>query len=367
MESMANSKKRSASIDLFRIISMLMVVFLHLLGHGGVLANLPPKSANFFVLGGLESLCIIAVNCFALTTGFLYVGKKIKLKNILNLYLQVLSFSLIIAVFFFLTGKQQFETKTFLKYLFPISSGRYWYFSAYFILFFMMPLLNVILEYLSKKFLYLVLIISIFLFGIYTFASSAIFGDTFKLFNGYSFIWLAVLYLFGGAIKKYEIYSKFNSKRWLLFYLISAILSFIIGLITSISSNFKQLPFIEDYTFIFNILSSCLLLIFFANLQIKPNKIITFFAKHSFGVYLFHEHPFIRQAIIKDRLIFIANYNPLLAILTILGIALLVYLLGTLIEFIRKLIFKLIKLDKLTEKIDNKIVNLYNKNNKEQK
>ena len=128
-------KERSASIDLFRIISMFMVVVLHVLGAGGILTALSPKSANWFLLGGLESICIIAVNCFALTTGFLYVGRKIKIRNIFNLYLQVLFYSLIIALILFATGLCDFSIKELLNYLLPILSGRYWYFSAYFILY----------------------------------------------------------------------------------------------------------------------------------------------------------------------------------------------------------------------------------------
>lgn len=359
------TSKRSGSIDLFKTISMLMVVVLHLLGHGGGLKSLQSNSANWFILSGIESVCIIAVNCFALTTGFLYVGKKIKIKNILNLYLQVLFFSLGIALIFFVLKKEPFSVRSLLNFLLPIASKRYWYFSAYFILFLIMPLLNVVLEYADKRFLLAILGGAVILFGVYAFVATMVFGDTFGLQHGYSFIWLAILYLFGGAIKKYEIYSKLKSSNWLLLYLASTILSFACGIIFSALKSFTILPYMSSYIFLFNILSSLFLLMFFASIEIKSNKVLSFLAKNSFGVYLLHEHTFIRNAFITDKLTFLTDYNPLLAVLIVLGCAIAIYIIGSVIEFIRQLIFRLIKINKLTEKIDEKIVTVYNKISKD--
>ncbi len=364
MEQLKSNTKRSGSIDLFRTISMLMVVVLHLLGHGGGLKALSTNSANWFILSGIESICIIAVNCFALTTGFLYVGKKIKIKNILNLYFQVLFFSLGIAIVFFALGKQTFSLKTFINFLFPIASKRYWYFSAYFILFLIMPLLNIILEKADKQFLLAILIGGIVLFGAYAYLISLVFGDPFTIQNGYSFIWLAILYLFGGTIKKYELYNKLKAKIWLTLYLLSVFLSYGCGLILSALKSFTTLPYISSYIFLFNILSSCFLLMFFASIQIKSNKILSFLAKNSFGVYLLHEHTFIRELFITDKFIFIGKYNPLFAILILFTTAIGIYIVGTIIEYIRQLIFRLIKISRLTEKMDEKIGNVYKKYDK---
>lgn len=359
------TSKRSGSIDLFKTISMLMVVVLHLLGHGGGLKSLQSNSANWFILSGIESVCIIAVNCFALTTGFLYVSKKIKIKNILNLYLQVLFFSLGIALIFFVLKKEPFSVRSLLNFLLPIASKRYWYFSAYFILFLIMPLLNVVLEYTDKRFLLAILCVAVILFGVYAFVATMVFGDTFGLQHGYSFIWLAILYLFGGAIKKYEIYSKLKSSNWLLLYLASTILSFGCGIIFSALKSFTILPYMSSYIFLFNILSSLFLLMFLASIEIKSNKVLSFLAKNSFGVYLLHEHTFIRNAFITDKLTFLTDYNPLLAVLIVLGCAIAIYIIGSVIEFIRQLVFKLVKINKLTEKIDEKIVTVYNKISKD--
>lgn len=353
--------ERSASIDLFRIISMFMVVVLHVLGAGGILYTLSPKSANWFLLGGLESVCIIAVNCFALTTGFLYVGRKTKIKNLLNLYLQVLFYSLIIALILFATGLCEFSIKELLNYLLPILSGRYWYFSAYFILYLIMPLLNLILEKTDKSFMFTLVIGAIVLFGVYAYSGSLVFGDTFHIDNGYTFVWLAVCYLIGGTIKKYEIFSLKKSRVWLICYLICALLTYGVSFVLSALKGYTRPLFVGEYNFILNVLSSIFLLMFFANLKMKNNKIISFISKSTFGVFLLHEQKMLKGIAIVDKFIFVSNLSPILAVLCVLGISSLIYVVGTVVDIARLYLFKLLRVNKLSNKVDEKIVKAYNK------
>lgn len=58
--------KRNIGIDLLKIVSMLMIVTLHMLGHGGVLDNMPPMSRCYQVAWLIEIACYGAVNCYAL-------------------------------------------------------------------------------------------------------------------------------------------------------------------------------------------------------------------------------------------------------------------------------------------------------------
>lgn len=353
--------ERSAGIDLFKIISMLMVVVLHVLGAGGVLNSLQAKSVAWFMFGGVESVCIIAVNCFALTSGFLYVGKKIKIKNIFSLYLQVLFYSLVISAVVFAFKPATFSIKELLNQILPILSGRYWYFSAYFILFLTMPLLNIILDKADKSFMIVTLIGAVALFGIYVFCGNYVFGDVFHIEGGYSFVWLAVCYLIGGAIKKYDIKNLLKARSWFLLYLASTLLSFIAAFVLSALRGYVSLPYINNYNFLLNLLSSVFLLLFFARIEIKPNKVVSYIAKASFGVYLFHEQKLLKNIAITDKFIFVTDLSPIFGLLVILGSVLAIYIVGTLIEIARQYLFKLIKLNKLSQKVDDKVVSVYEK------
>lgn len=350
---------RLAGIDLFRILSMFMVVIHHVLLHGGVLSG-ASNNINFFVAAFLESVCLIAVNCFALTTGFLNADKKIKIKNILNLYLQVLSFSVFIALGYFILKKEPITFGKLLKYFLPIASGWYWYFSAYFLVFLFMPLLNVILNNANKKFLLVVLVGAILFFGVYYFLGSYKFGDSFKLAYGFSALWLMVLYLLGGIIKKLDIASKAKSYVWILAYFGSVVLSFC-TLVFMQKIKGSGVGFISNYCFLFNVSSAILLMLFFARIKLKSNKFISFIAKASFGVYLLHDNELIRSCAINSRFVFLSNYNFVVMVLAIIGVSMVIYIVGTIVEIIRQYVFKFTWINKLVDVIDKKIVSIYNK------
>lgn len=88
--------KRNIGIDLLKIVSMLMIVTLHMLGHGGVLDNMPPMSRCYQVAWLIEIACYGAVNCYALASGFLTA--RCNIRKLMELWLQVMFYSLLITM-----------------------------------------------------------------------------------------------------------------------------------------------------------------------------------------------------------------------------------------------------------------------------
>ena len=70
-------KERNYGIDLLRVISMIGVMTLHVLGHGGVLAITKILTLNYNIAWLLNILFCSAVNCFVLITGYFGGGQKI--------------------------------------------------------------------------------------------------------------------------------------------------------------------------------------------------------------------------------------------------------------------------------------------------
>ena len=65
--------KRDASLDLLRIISMMMVVCLHTVGWGGLVDGaLIPGTANWYLGNAMQALSLQAVNCFVLISGYFF-------------------------------------------------------------------------------------------------------------------------------------------------------------------------------------------------------------------------------------------------------------------------------------------------------
>ena len=88
--------KRNIGIDALKILSMFMIVILHILGQGGILATLPQFSMRYNISWLIEIMCLCSVNCFAITSGYLSAEKKYTYKGILNLWLQVIFYSLVL-------------------------------------------------------------------------------------------------------------------------------------------------------------------------------------------------------------------------------------------------------------------------------
>lgn len=188
---------RQYGIDFLKIISMLMIVLLHILNHGGVLKELNSFSAQYAAAHFLQCMAVCAVNVYVMISGYLYVEKDFKLQNIVRLWITVLFYSVTLPLLLKFSG-QDIGIKTILSGFFPILRSQYWFFTQYFALFFMIPVLNWVIKnrQLAKRTLItlvlLLAVLPVFALG----------KDLFRVSDGYSFIWFIVLYLCGGYIKE---------------------------------------------------------------------------------------------------------------------------------------------------------------------
>lgn len=206
--------ERNYGIDLLRIVSIFMVLMLHVLMQGGLLYAVDQFTFKGEVVWFLETACYCAVNVYAIISGYVGYKSKPRLKKLLTLWLEVFLYS---ALFGVVTSLYKFyaygtpiDVKFLIKCCLPFITNKYWYFSAYVILFALMPMLNVAIEKTATPILRNGLIFVLFAFG---FIPNA----TFMVGGGYSVIWLVVLYLLGGYLAKDKPFEKMPS--WLCFVL----------------------------------------------------------------------------------------------------------------------------------------------------
>ena len=96
-------KTRNNSLDLLRIISMMMVVSLHFFSHGGLVCGaLVEGTANWYLGESVHAFSIVAVNCFALSSGYILINIKYKFSRIITMWLQVFLYSAVITSIFFI-------------------------------------------------------------------------------------------------------------------------------------------------------------------------------------------------------------------------------------------------------------------------
>ena len=352
--------KRNYGIDLLKIVSMFMVVILHIQGNGGVFSSAIPLTLNDTVIWFIEILCVPAVNLFALTTGYLCIDKKYKYKNLISLWILVFFYNVSIGLLC-----NQFTLRSLISSMLPVLDAAYWYFSAYVGFMLFIPFINKFLNSLTKdeytKLIYLVLLVGC----IISYGSNIIGEDFLVISCGYSAIWLLFLYIIGGYVKLFNFKIKNFSKKicfslYILFSLITLLSRTIILKYPIIIKNSRI--FIE-YNSIFIVASSFFLFLFFSKLKISDyfKKAIAFFSGLSFSVYLIHFHSSLKLIYLNGKFSFFAKMPVYQMVFMIFFTAFLIYVFCTVIDVFRYYLFKILRVDKFSEFVDNKIVSMLTK------
>ena len=244
------------------------------------------------------------------------------------------------------------EIKDLITYMFPVMTRKYWYFSAYFALFLFIPYINILIKHLDKTKHRNLIIIITFLFCILGWFCHPFRTEPFNLNNGYSFLWLASLYIIGAYIKLYSNdFNKFKTSSFLFNYINVIGIIFIIHFIIFELTN-RYVYVFMNYNSPFILIASICLFLYFSKLKnIKSSSFITNISSLSFGIYLVHEQPLIRQNFIINKFCLWANINPIIMVCNILLTSSFIFIICLLIEFSTSRIFNILHIKEFCEKI----------------
>ncbi len=289
-------KTRLANIELLRVLSMLMVVTLHFLSRGGVSENAVPFSGVWVLASVWDALSIVSVNVYVLISGYFLIQSEFKAQKLINIILQVFTYSFLLYVILTAIGKNTFSVTGFIKACFPVLTNQYWFASAYVGLYILFPFLNKGLRAMTQKQHRNLNIVLVLLFTLYLPAKAL--GQ-----NGYSIVWMVCLYVFGAYLRLYYQPKKKITGKMVLFYLVPSVLLPLSSICISVLSKFVS-PTIANYSEWFYKNNSVLVLwasvalfLLFLNLEIKGErsaKWICTVGGLTFGVYLFHNNPTLR-------------------------------------------------------------------------
>ncbi len=336
-------QKRNIGLDILRIISMMMIIALHILGKGKFITN--SKNTDLWQLAYIiEMFCIVAVNCYVLITGYFSIDSKFKWKKVLKIWGLVLFYSISIYLVLILIGVRQFNTSECIKAFFPILTKEYWFVNCYLLLYILSPFLNKFIKSLEKKEFQRLLVILLVVFCILTSILPS--NYTLDATRGYGILWFIVLY-FVAAYIRIHIQIKHKNYINLCIYMIVTILSIIVAIglrNISLESGIKDYSSrLFNYNFIFVLISSVALFIYFLNLKVKSNFIknaVTTVAPLTFAVYLMHEQYSLSRILYFNILELDKYYNNLMQIVIILLDVVFIFAICCIIEYIRKLCVK---------------------------
>ena len=360
---------RNYGIDLLRIFSMINIINLHinLFSRQLFINILSPKYKQIW---RLEVYSYPAVNCFGLISGI--VGyKKYKFSNLIYIWLTVFFYSISISIYLFIVKEIGINKKMLFLSLFPILIKRHWYVNAYFSMYFLLPFINFGIYYLNREFHRNIIIFFIIFYSIYNIIAKilCLYSDFNFLNNGYSSMWLILLYIIGAFFGKHINMNKYKYNTiipsFFLIFLFATLFSseFYFKLI-KLKSKLEKKLFIS-YISPTIVMQAIALTMIFSKLKIKNKfliKIISFLTPLNFSVQLIHARFFqTKVKIIKILFNWVIKFNAKNLFFKIYAVGIIVYFFCIFIDYIRFLIFKLLKIRDFAlfiEKVIPKILNI---------
>ena len=355
--------KRNYGIDLLRIFAMINVIILHINKYSRLLMinNQDPKFKSVWLL---EIMSYWGVNGFGIISGI--VGyKKCKFSNLIYLWIQTFFYSTIFSLYLYIIERNNNTIRNLILSFFPLLIKRHWYVNSYFCMYQFLPFINYGINNLNNN-NFRNLIIFILLFNsIYDMIGLIILKKktNFNFLNsGYSAMWLTLLYIIGGYLGKYifsknKIKSSFYFIIWILIYIFSSFFTFAIFFILLKKQSTIPSLLLINYLSPTIIMESISLIFIFSRLNIKINvlkKIIVFFTPLTFNTTLIHVRLFKEFQLIKNLLSWIKGFKSSFIFVEIYGMAALIYIGCSLIDYLRLILFKLLKIRYLCVLIENK-------------
>lgn len=275
-----------------------MVISLHAINNALLFKNANLSMYNTVLLRFIDTLSQVANGTFLIISGYYMIENKMNIKKIFCLWGKVLFYSILMYVVCkFIFGMRAFAYESFL----PIFTGQYWFISAYIVLYFLTPILNILANKLTQKQYKYLIVIMVVLLGVV----NVIFNRA-GILSG-AMLQVMMLYFIGGYIRKFIQPKK--KQFYFVKYVLLAVIFTLIFMTLSVLANI--IPTL--YTSIIYFLSafrefSCIIIvamtvfIFLKFLTIKinsktVNKIITLVAPSVFSIYIIHININIRDYI----------------------------------------------------------------------
>ena len=321
---------RNSSLELLRIVAMLMVIATHT-NHRGFIFPQDSIIINRIWQQLLGCFGSIANGIFIMLSGyFLIHSPKLDINRILKLWIKIFFYSVVIYVLFLCFGHATFSLKTMLKNLLPVTQNQWWFVSTYFVLYLIHPYINIMIKAMSREDCTKFIKALVIYWCIIPMLTKSDFGAN----NTINFI---CMYCFAAYIRLWK--PEFTGRK----YIWLAVLCIAINLMSVIILSFTSLNWKGYFAGMmrpFTILACAYLLACFRGMNIPYSKYINLLASATFGVYLIHDNNFVRpflwRTVFKDASCPGNSYFIPYSIAVILT----VYISCTVIELIRAKVFK---------------------------
>lgn len=332
------SSIRSSNLELFRIITMFLIVAHHYVVNSGLTAADGPiytdpitwKSLFLLIFGAWGKT---GINCFVLITGYFMCTSRITVKKWLRLLGEIMFYKLVIYMIFLISGYEPFSLKTLVNACLPITGVRQGFPGCFLLFYLCIPFINSLIQCISEKqHIYLLALLS---FIYILFGTVKIIGVDMNYVS-----WFMVIYLMAAYIRKYpkKIFNNVYFWKWamigsLFMSTLSVIVCAWLGFI--INKNIAYF-FVTDSNTFLAVVTALSAFMYLKNLKIKNSKFINTIAASAFGVLLIHSNSatmrrWLWQDVLHNVEVYDTAYLVPHAILSVLAI----YIVCTCIDYLR--------------------------------
>ncbi len=333
-------RPRSSNLELFRIITMLLIVAHHYVVNSGVYSTdgpifSDPLAGNSVFLLIFGAFGKTGINCFMLITGYFMCKSAITAKKFCKLLFEVEFYKIVIWLVFLLTGYEAFSFTGLLEVLLPVRTLSTGFTSCYLVFFLFIPFLNILIRNMNEKQHIKLLLLCAFMYIVM--GTIPIFSITMNYVS-----WFAVLYFIGSYIRLYEKKLFSNMRFWgisTVILLIASALSVIamtyVGVLIGQPGRGSHF-FLADSNKVLAVLLAVSSFLFFKNLNLKANRFINATAASAFGVLMIHANSdAMRKWLWKDLLDVVGTYDSDWMVLHAVGSVLAIYIICTAIDYLR--------------------------------
>lgn len=333
-------KQRESNLELFRIITMLLIVAHHFVVNSGLISADGPIAANPMSVNSIFLLVFgawgkIGINCFVMITGYFMCKSQITVKKFAKLILEVMLYKIIIYLVFIVSGYENVSFMNLLQALLPITHIKQNFTGCFITFYLFIPFLNIFIGKLTERQHFKLLLLSFFTYILFGTIHIGMFGVTMNYVS-----WFMVLFFIASYIRLYP-------KKWFSNNKICGCL-LLLSLIISIASvvccvwlgarvnRFIPFYFVTDSNTFLAVMVGIFAFLFFKNLHIPFNKFINTIGASTFGVLLIHANSdAMRQWLWKDVLDNVGHYDENYMPFYAIGCVLVIFIVCVIIDIIR--------------------------------
>ena len=337
---------------------MIGIVLLHIIGPGGVLST---EKGNYSLTYWAAEWVLICSYCsvdiFAMMSGFFGINKKSgSIIRTMELIAIVLFYSVIITLGFIAFAPAKITGfKFILEGIFPSFFGHYWYITCFIPILIFQPFINKMLWALSEKQHFVLILMEIIVFSC---IPSLVRVDFFRFgSNGRSFAWLLSLYSVGaylGRSKDNRFCKSPPKNSILLFFILSFVLLFGNIYISKIAGT--NLKYMVANTSPLVLAMGLSIMLALSNIKLSAGgKVLKVLSSTAFDVYIIHSHVMIYNLVLSGAFAWIKDLAWYFAPVVCVVCAISVFLLCSVLGYIRIQLFSILRINALLYKLSDKI------------